>query len=297
MRSAIEQFYNKEGQPPKELLVPTDLSDALLIEQWLSEKRGDAVRLLTRSGARNISWCCSRKKMRAAAIADHLRNEALDRQATAELGDACPSDVAPRRIEGFDISNIMGNQSVASLVVWEDGQAKADYRKFRIQTVEGANDFASMQEAVMRRYGATEDLARPDLILIDGGLGQLSAAIEGLKHVGQEQIPIIGLAKARGEKDERIFLPGVRIPSSCGRPPRHTPRAADPRRSPPIRASPITGICVAKRCSSELDQIVGIGKIRRKRLLKLFGSVQHIAAATDDQLKTAGLDRHRRCTT
>ncbi len=292
VRSAIEQFYNKEGQPPKELLVPTDLSDAPLIEQWLSDKRGDAVRLLAPERGTKHQLVLLAEENAAAAITDHLRNEALDRQATAELKRLLRLDIAPRRIEGFDISNIMGNQSVASLVVWEDGQAKkADYRKFRIQTVEGANDFASMQEAVMRRYGATEDLARPDLILIDGGLGQLSAAIEGLKQVGQEQIPIIGLAKARGEKEERIFLPGRKNPLIL-RPTSPATHLVQRIRDEAHRFAVTYHRNLRGKAllSSELDQIAGIGKIRRRRLLKQFGSLQQIAAATDDQLKTAGLD-------
>ncbi|CAE6700297.1 excinuclease ABC subunit UvrC [Nitrospira defluvii] len=292
VRSAIEQFYNKEGQPPKELLVPTDLSDAPLIEQWLSDKRGDAIRLLAPERGTKHQLVLLAEENAAAAITDHLRNEALDRQATAELKRLLRLDIAPRRIEGFDISNIMGNQSVASLVVWEDGQAKkADYRKFRIQTVEGANDFASMQEAVMRRYGATEDLARPDLVLIDGGLGQLSAAIEGLKQVGQEQIPIIGLAKARGEKEERIFLPGRKNPIVL-RPTSPATHLVQRIRDEAHRFAVTYHRNLRGKAllSSELDQIAGIGKIRRRRLLKQFGSLQHIAAATDEQLKTAGLD-------
>jgi len=292
VRSAIEQFYNKEGQPPKELLVPTDLVDAPLIEQWLSEKRGDTVRLLTPERGAKHQLVLLAEENAAAAIADHLRNEALDRQATAELKRLLRLDTAPRRIEGFDISNIMGNQSVASLVVWEDGQAKkSDYRKFRIQTVEGANDFASMQEAVMRRYGATEDLARPDLILIDGGLGQLSAALEGLKQVGQEQIPIMGLAKARGEKDERIFLPGRKNPIVL-RPTSPATHLVQRIRDEAHRFA-ITyhrNLRGKALLSSELDQIPGIGKIRRSRLLKQFGSLPQIASATDEQLKSAGLD-------
>ncbi|MBA5874110.1 MAG: excinuclease ABC subunit UvrC [Nitrospira sp. CR1.2] len=292
VRSAIEQFYNKEGQPPKELLVPTDLSDAPLIEQWLSDTRGDAVRLLAPERGTKHQLVLLAEENAAAAIADHLRNEALDRQATAELKRLLRLDIAPRRIEGFDISNIMGNQSVASLVVWEDGHAKkADYRKFRIQTVEGANDFASMQEAVTRRYGTTEELAKPDLILIDGGLGQLSAAIEGLKQVGQEQIPIIGLAKARGEKDERIFLPGRKNPILL-RPTSPATHLVQRIRDEAHRFAVTYHRNLRGKAllSSELDQIAGIGKIRRRRLLKQFGSLQQVAAATDDQLKTAGLD-------
>ena len=292
VRSAIEQFYNKEGQPPKELLVPTTLVEAPLIEQWLSEKRGDSVRLLAPERGTKHQLVLLAEENAAAAIADHLRNEALDRQATAELKRLLRLDAIPRRIEGFDISNIMGNQSVASLVVWEDGQAKkSDYRKFRIQTVEGANDFASMQEAVVRRYGATEDLARPDLILIDGGLGQLSAALEGLKQVGQDQIPIMGLAKARGEKEERIFLPGRKNPIVL-RPTSPATHLVQRIRDEAHRFALTYHRNLRGKAllSSELDQIAGIGKIRRKRLLKQFGSLQQIAAASDDELRSAGLD-------
>ncbi len=292
VRSAIEQFYNKEGQPPKELLVPTELDDAPLIEQWLSDKRGETVRLMSPERGAKHQLVRLAEENAGAAIADHLRNEALDRQATAELKRLLRLDKPPHRIEGFDISNIMGNQSVASLVVWEDGQAKkSDYRKFRIKTVEGANDFASMQEAVMRRYGMTEDLARPDLILIDGGLGQLSAALEGLKQVGQEQIPIIGLAKARGEKEERIFLPGRKNPIVL-RPTSPATHLVQRIRDEAHRFAVTYHRKLRGKAllASELDLIAGIGEIRRKRLLREFGSLERIAEATDEQLRSAGID-------
>ena len=122
-------------------------------------------------------------------------------------------------MEGFDISNTMGTDSVASMVVWEDGKMKkSDYRRFRIRTVEGANDFASMEEVVTRRYGGTlgakanKALPLPDLILIDGGVGQLGAAMDALRAVGLGHLPIVGLAKAKGEKEERIYAPGRRDP-------------------------------------------------------------------------------------
>ncbi|MBA3753169.1 MAG: excinuclease ABC subunit UvrC, partial [Nitrospira sp.] len=292
IRSAIEQFYNKEGQPPKELLVPTALDDAPLIEQWLTEKRGETVRIIAPERGTKHQLVLLADENAGAAIADHLRNEALDRQATAELKRLLRLEKAPHRIEGFDISNIMGNQSVASLVVWEDGQAKkSDYRKFRIKTVEGANDFASMQEAVMRRYGNTEELARPDLILIDGGLGQLSAALEGLKQVGQDQIPIIGLAKARGDKEERIFLPGRKNPIVL-RPTSPATHLVQRIRDEAHRFAVTYHRKLRGKAllSSELDQISGIGEIRKKRLLKHFGSLELIAEATDEQLRSAGLD-------
>ena len=292
LRSTIEQFYNKEGQPPKELLVPLDLADAPLIEQWLTEKRGETVRVVAPERGQKHQLVRLAEENAAAAIADHLRNEELDRQATAELKRLLRLENQPRRIEAMDISNIMGKESVASLVVWEDGQAKkSDYRRFRIQTVAGANDFASMQEVVERRYGHTGDLPMPDLIVIDGGLGQLAAALEGLRKVGQSHIAIIGLAKARGDKEERIFLPG--------------------RKNPIIlrSTSPLTHLLQRIRdeahrfavtyhrklrgkalISSRLDQIIGVGEIRRNQLLRHFGSVDRISAATEDELKQAGLD-------
>ena len=125
-----------------------------------------------------------------AAVADHLRDQEIERQAVDELKRLLRLERAPRRIEGFDISNTMGNQSVAS-----DGRLgrraskKSDYRKFRIKTVEGANYFASMQEVVVRRYQDVQELPLPDLIMIDGGLGQLAAAVEGLRQVGRSARP------------------------------------------------------------------------------------------------------------
>lgn len=215
IRSAIEQFYNKEMLPPKELLVSTRLGDVELIQSWLSGKKGETVRLIAPERGVKHQLLRLAEENAAAAIGDHLRSEAADRQAVEELQRLLRLDQPPKRIEGFDISNTMGKQSVASMVVWEHGQIKkSDYRRFRIQTVEGANDFASIHEVVARRYGGslgsneTEGLPLPDVILIDGGLGQLSAAIEALNSMGLSHLPIFGLAKARGEKEERIFLPG-----------------------------------------------------------------------------------------
>jgi excinuclease ABC subunit C len=292
IRSAIEQFYNKEGQPPKELLVPVDLADAQLIEQWLSDKRGSTVRVVAPERGQKHQLVRLAEENAAAAIAEHLRNEALDRQATEELKRLLRLENSPRRLEALDISNIMGKESVASLVVWEDGQVKkSDYRRFRIKTVVGANDFASMQEVVERRYGHSGDLPRPDLIVIDGGLGQLAAALEGLRKVGQSHVPIIGLAKARGDKEERIFLPG-----------RKNPIVLRP-------TSPVTHLLQRVRdeahrfavtyhrklrgkalISSRLDHIIGVGEIRRNTLLRHFGNIEQISRATEEELRQAGLD-------
>lgn len=292
VRSAIEQFYNKDGQPPKELLVPTALTDAALIEQWLSDKRGSGVKVLAPERGTKHQLVLLAEENAAAAAANHLRDEALDRQAVEDLKRLLHLEQAPRRIEGFDISNTMGNQSVASMVVWEDGQMKkADYRRFKIQTVIGANDFASMQEVVARRYGDSENLARPDLILIDGGLGQLAAAMEGLKQVGHGSQAIMGLAKARGEKDERIFLPGRKNPILL------RPNAPATHLVQRIRDEAHRFAITYHRklrgkafTASKLDRIIGIGEIKRTKLLKEFGSVEALIDASDTALEAAGLD-------
>ncbi|TAJ09828.1 MAG: excinuclease ABC subunit UvrC [Nitrospirae bacterium] len=293
VRAAIEQFYNKDGLPPKELLVPTALGETALLEAWLSEKKGESVRILAPERGGKHQLLLLAEENAAAAVADHLRDEEIDRLAAAELKRLFRLEKAPRRIEGFDISNTMGDQSVASLVVWEDGQAKkADYRKFRIQTVQGANDFASMQEAVVRRYGETEALPLPDLILIDGGLGQLVAAVEGLRQVGRTGIPIIGLAKARGEKQERVFLPGRKNPIvlQASSPATHLLQRIrdEAHRFAITYHRKLRGKALL---ASRLDQISGVGETRRSRLLRTFGSLEQIARASDEALRdAAGVD-------
>ena len=291
IRSSIEQFYNKDGQPPKEVLLPVHLEGTALFEEWLSSKRGETVRILAPERGTKHQLVLLAEENAAAAIANHQRDEELGRQATEELKRLLRMHHLPRRIEGFDISNTMGNQSVASMVVWEDGQMKkADYRRFKIQTVIGANDFASMKEVVTRRYGQEERLARPDLILIDGGLGQLAAAMEGLQEVGQQGVPILGLAKARGEKEERIFLAGRKNPIilSTTSPATHLlQRIRDEAHRFAITFHrKLRGEALV---TSKLDQIIGIGEIRRNRLLNQFGSLDQLASASDEALHNAGL--------
>lgn len=289
--STIEQFYNKDGQPPKELLIPCSLPEAVLLQTWLSEKRGDTVRIVAPERGTKHQLIQLAEENALAALIDHLRDEETNRQATAELKRLLRLNSIPNRIEGFDISNLLGNQSVGSMVVWEQGaMKKSDYRKFRIKTVEGANDFASIQEVVMRRYSQAEDLSRPDLILIDGGLAQLAAAIDGLRQVGQSHLPIVGLAKARGDKEERIFLPGRKNPIILHptSPATHlVQRIRDEahrfavKYHRTLRSKTLT--------SSKLDQVIGIGEITRNRLLGQFGSADAVTQATDEELREAGL--------
>ena len=291
VHSAVEQFYNKEGQPPRELLIPVDIPDADLLARWLSDKRGETVRVLAPERGTKHQLVMLAEENAAAALDDHVRNEELDRQASEELQRLLRLETVPRRIEGFDISNTMGDQSVASMVVWEDGRMnKSDYRRFKIQTVTGANDFASIHEVVVRRYGGMEDLARPNLVLIDGGLGQLAAAIAALKQVGQTNLAIIGLAKAKGEKSERIFMPGRKNPIILreNSPATHLlQRIRDEAHRFAITFHrKLRGKTLV---SSQLDQIIGVGSITRTKLLKRFGSLANLTQASEEALREAGL--------
>ena len=291
VRSAVEQFYNKEGQPPRELLIPVDIPDADLLARWLSDKRGETVRVLAPERGTKHQLVLLAEENAAAALADHLRNEELDRQAGEELQRVFRLETAPRRIEGFDISNTMGNQSVASMVVWENGRMKqSDYRRFKIATVQGANDFASMHEVVTRRYGGMEDLARPDLVLIDGGLGQLASARAALREVGHPGLAVFGLAKAKGEKDERVYVPGRKNPIvlRANSPATHLlQRIRDEAHRFAVTFH--RKLRSKTLVTSQLDQIIGIGSITRTKLLKRFGSLANVAEASEEALREAGL--------
>jgi excinuclease ABC subunit C len=219
VRSTLEQFYVKSVVPPKEVLLPVEIDDQPLVQRWLSEKKEETVRVLVPERGTKFQLLRLAQENAVVALKDHLRVQTESSDAVEELQALLGLPQIPSRIECFDISNTMGAQSVASMVAWEhDSMKKADYRRFRIKTVEGANDFASMHEVVKRRYGGTlatkagKALPVPDLILIDGGAGQLGAAMEAMAEVGLSRASICGLAKARGEKDERIFLPGQKAP-------------------------------------------------------------------------------------
>jgi excinuclease ABC subunit C len=196
----------------------------------------------------------------------------------------------PNRIEGFDISNIMGQLAVGSMVVFEEGVAKkSDYRRFRMKTVlSGADDFAMMAEVLSRRVAALSEENRdpPDLILIDGGKGQLSAVRAVLERAGLESTDIIGLAKEKNGHPERVYLPDI----------------ADPILLP--KASPATHLLMRVRdeahrfaisyhrkirsqnmLTSKLEQVAGIGKTRRLVLLRHFGTVEKIKEASLEEIQ------------
>ena len=202
-------------------------------------------------------------------------------------------DAIPRRIECFDISNFQGTDSVASMVVFIDGRArKSEYRKFKIETVQGANDFASMKEVIGRRYSRVlqEQRELPDLIIVDGGKGQLSSAVEALAEIGlrivdggqaTKNIPIIGLAK----RLEEVFVPASSEPQSVPKTSSGLKLLQQIRNEAHRFAVTYHRTLRKKRTlQTELDLIEGIGKKRAKELLEIFGSVQGVKFATIEQL-------------
>jgi excinuclease ABC subunit C len=190
----------------------------------------------------------------------------------------------PRRIEGFDISNISGTFAVASLVSFKNGRPdRANYRRFKIKTVEGQDDFASMAEVVRRRYSRLKRESKPvpDLILIDGGKGQLGMACAELAKLGVEKIPVIGLAK----EFEEIYLPGKSEPLRLGL--NHPAvkllqRIRDECHR--VANSYNAQLRLKKISESVLDEFPGIGERRKSALLKKFGSVRRLQLATVEQI-------------
>jgi excinuclease ABC subunit C len=222
-------------------------------------------------------------------------DQARAEEAMLELADALDLPNLPYRMEAFDISNLQGTEIVAAMVVFEGGQPKkADYRKFKIRTVEGKpDDFASMREVIRRRLerlqaGDEKFGETPDLILIDGGKGQLSAAVEVAQEMGIE-VPMIGLAK----QFEEIFLPGRPDPVRL---PRNSPalfllqRIRDEAHRFGLTFHRLLRSKAAT--ASALDGITGIGRKRREQLLKHFGSVEAMKRASlEDLVGVPGMTR------
>jgi excinuclease ABC subunit C len=288
LRDALQQYYLSAGFVPGEIHVPVELEDSDLIAEWLSRKSKSPSRrvriVAPRRGDKHELLLLVEENARIAfdtrfRIFKPEKQVLLERlQKELELADL------PRRIEAFDVSNIQGAESVAALVVCDDAVMRPQqYRKFRIKTVKGADDFASIAEAVHRRYRrlAEEGAALPNLVLIDGGKGQLHAAYQALSRLGLEEIGLASLAK----RDELVYLEGQAEPIALGptspvlhllqeiRDEAHRFAVQYHRRRRSMRDF-----------ASELDQVPGVGQKRRMRLLRQFGSVNGIRRATVEEL-------------
>jgi excinuclease ABC subunit C len=215
LSSFLVQHYSEGAYFPGEILLPMEVRDAAPLASLLSDRAGNAVRVKApRTGERaRLVELAGRN----AAEAHRMRKEkeAAYDELSSRLASLCRLPKPPMRIEGFDISNLSGTEAVGSMVAFVGGKpAKKWYRKFTVRGIEGQDDFAMMEQVVRRRFGHDEDFGgMPDLVLIDGGRGQLSKAMAAMKAAGVEFIPVVALAKERthgGETGsrERIFLSG-----------------------------------------------------------------------------------------
>jgi excinuclease ABC subunit C len=292
----LQQYYERATSIPPTVLMPCLPEDAADLEVFLSGRRGAAVHLhvprrgekreLLELAARNATETIAREHAR------WLADQGKTLSALEELSDALDLAGPPMRIECYDISNFQGAQSVGSMVVFEDGKPRTgEYRRFRIKEVVGANDFASHQEVLRRRFrrvkageeGNAEELRwqLPDLVVIDGGKGQLSAAKEVLDELGYHDLAVVGLAKEREEifrpdRDAPVLLPTTspalylmqRLRDEAHR------FAITYHRS--LRAKAAT--------RSAFDDMPGVGPKRRAALLRVFGSAKRVREAPVEQV-------------
>jgi len=314
MGSFVKQYYESATYVPRRVYVPVALPEEELIEAFLSERRGTKVEVI--APARG-------EKRRLVEMATNNAREAMERAHVKWLADRGKTRAAlemlqeeldlpalPQRIECYDISNIQGTNSVGSMVVFIDGHPRPqEYRRFRIKSVEGANDFASMAEVLRRRFarareralregGAQDDAAAaddapangrddasfaalPDLVIIDGGKGQLAAVTDVMREMGVKEIPTVGLAK----QHEEIYVQDVSEPVVL-------PRASEAlylvqRVRDEAHRFAITyhrGLRKKVGFQSALDTISGVGPKRKKALLRKFGSVRAIREATVEEI-------------
>jgi excinuclease ABC subunit C len=306
--SFLKQFYGSATYVPRRLLLPFAVPEAELLTAWLSERRGGAVELLVpqRGEKRKLVEMAQTNAQEALdqAHARWLADTGKTEAALEELADALELPDLPRRIECYDISNIQGTNAVGSMVVFVDGRPRPqEYRRFRIRTVEGSNDFAMMQEVLRRRFKkasapaerSTQDgtsprdrakaeawATLPDLLIIDGGKGQLSAALEVLREAGLEPVvPATGLAK----RNEELFVKDRSEPVVL-------PRTSQAlflvqRIRDEAHRFAITyhrGLRQKRSIQSALDAVPGIGPKRKKALLRKFGSVKAVREAPIEEI-------------
>ncbi|HEV8539163.1 MAG TPA: excinuclease ABC subunit UvrC, partial [Bacteroidota bacterium] len=290
----LERYYLDAQDIPREIFLPIEIESTETVERWLATRTEEPVRIVVpRIGekAKLLAMC----KNNATLLLGMLK---LQRQKNREVVPASLKALQrdlrlakpPRRIECFDISNIQGADSVASMVVFVDGKPrKSAYRKFKIKTVQGPNDFASMQEVIGRRYTRLieEHGEMPGLVVVDGGKGQLSSATGVLEKLGlrnrapNPDLPIIGLAK----RLEEVFVPEAVDPQSISKTSpglKLLQRIRDEAHRFAITYH--RTLRTNRTLRTELDLIEGVGKKRAKMLLELFGSVQGVRFATAEQL-------------
>ncbi|MBI1802719.1 MAG: excinuclease ABC subunit UvrC [Chloroflexi bacterium] len=311
LSSFMTQFYDEAAYVPPEILLPEAIDESKIIESWLKDRRGDKVEIhVPHHGHKRdlVEMAINNAVETLTSLrAQWLKIESQNVTALTELQETLGLPNPPTRIEGYDISNTQGTAIVGAMVVFDKGlPRKSDYRKFKIQTVSGEpDDFASLQEMLRRRFKRyagdhrpntvpeplVKDIGKkpdasfavlPDLIMIDGGKGQLSSAVEVMQEFALDHIPIISLAK----QAEEIFRPGqlssIRLPRDA-----HALQLLQRVRDEAHRFGLTFHRSLREKRSlaSQLDEIKGIGPKRRQALLKTFGSVEAIRNASVEEIE------------
>jgi excinuclease ABC subunit C len=306
LRGFMLQYYASATHIPRVVIVPGAVEEPGLLTGWLTERRGGPVTIEVPQRGRKRALVTQLaetakqelEQLRIQADYDRSRTEPM----LAALAEALGLEAPPKRIECYDISNMQGDSAVGAMVVFEDGRPRNDhYRHFKIKFVPGPNDFAMLQEVLRRRLERLESAqrredadavgdrsftSRPDLILIDGGKGQLSAALEVLESAGYADIPTFALAK----EHEEIFAPGRSEPIVQER---NSPgmflvqRIRDEAHRFAITHH--RKVRARKALTSPLDSVEGIGPARKRALLRHFGSVQAIREAAVEDIVALGV--------
>jgi len=291
LSDVLAQYYSSD-YVPKEVYVPVDFEDRELLEKALTERKGRRVRIYDPQRGEKRDLIDLGEKNAKLAFEQRFRVLKPDMKLVLEeLQETLELPRFPARIESFDISNIQGAENVAGMVVCENGKMnRSEYRKFRIRSVEGSNDVASMREAVFRRYRRVLDEGKtlPDLIMIDGGKGQLNAAADALRELDLEAVPMVGIVKppfrhnevshllVKGREDEPVYLDShsliLRLLQMI-RDETHRYAVTYHRKRRELRDF-----------TSELTAIPGVGAKRKTRLLRHFGSIQRVSQASISEL-------------
>jgi excinuclease ABC subunit C len=282
----LQRYYQDNLFIPPEILIPVEIEDRELLTEWLGQQRQRKVSLRTPQRGKGVDRVELANRNARLSHESRFRKAQQDRMqiAAQKLGQVLGYGREIQKIESFDISNIQGSDSVAGMVVLDRGKFdKNQYRVFNIKSVVGADDFRSMAEAVDRRYRRLMEEGKPlpDMILIDGGRGQLNAALAALNHLGVEEIPIAGLAK----REEEIYVPDREEPIRLE------------KRDPALQLLQMVrdethrfAVSSHRRrrskrtLHSELDDLPGIGDKRRRLLIERFGSVSGVKQASEQDL-------------
>ncbi len=311
LSSFVKQFYAGTPFLPKELWVQYELEDTELISQWLSARKGQKVRItVPKKGDKERLVELAEKNAALVLIQDNERNKREEMRTIGAMNQVAQwlglENV--RRMEAFDISNISGYESVGSMAVFENGRPKrSDYRKFRIKTVTGPNDYASMKEVLTRRFthgmeeekklknqGVEKEFGSftrfPDLLMMDGGKGQVNIALEVLEQLGLS-IPVCGMVKDDSHRTRGLYYQNVEIPVD-----RHSEgfrlitRIQDEAHRFAIEYH--RSLRSKSQVRSILDEIPGIGETRRKALMRSFQSLDDVREASVEELcQVPGMNR------